>query len=374
MQPLSATSFHPENRVGTPPSSESFRPQYPASIPRSFHVEVAPDVSLYVEEYGNPAGIPVVFFHGGPGIRFKSTDHQWFNPEKYRIIMPQQRGTWGCTPSAYDFYVPASTFQEVRIETLAEDMEALRKALNINQWLVFGGSWGSTLATFYGQEYPSSCLGLVLRGIFLATPKENALFLDRERHRRQCGERWKDQALDRLVDYARLKGFDLSFEDTPSIYAAYRELSVLQDDRIAQRIWAAFEEFVDEPTEENFAILMDDDPERTTEEQRSIGIWETLLMDSVSREHNLLAPENLKKLSGVPIEIVQGKEDKLCHHSIAQELVDGLSQAGCKVEYALIEGGGHSPYHVGMTDALVRACDCFAETASFCTEANLLGL
>ncbi|MES2198709.1 MAG: hypothetical protein V4489_00880, partial [Chlamydiota bacterium] len=78
------------------------RTQYKATTPVISNVEVAPNWTIYVEESGNPNGIPVVFFHGGPGIKFRATDHQWFNPEKYRIIVFQQRGTSNCTPSAMD--------------------------------------------------------------------------------------------------------------------------------------------------------------------------------------------------------------------------------------------------------------------------------
>lgn len=343
----------------------SLRAQYPATVGKAFQVTVAPGWSIHVEETGNPDGIPVVFVHGGPGICYRDTDRQWFDPERYRIITFQQRGTNKCTPSAYDTNTSSQVFKDVTIQTLVEDMEVLREHLNIDKWLVFGGSWGSTLSTFYAQERSQSCLGVVLRGVFLATHKENALFFNRERHERQCGDRWRPEVLDRIISYAASKGFSISFDNMPDIYQAYRILCVERDDRIAQRIWHGFEEFVDDPTEGNFEMVMSDDLE-TTGESRSIGIWETQMMDLVARNYNLLDPSRLQKLQGLPIQIVQGANDNLCHHSIAQELYDGLKGAGAKVKYTLVPGGGHSPYSTpGMIDALISATDTFAENREF---------
>lgn len=339
--------------------------QHRATTPIVSKVEVAPGVLLHVEESGNPAGIPAVFFHGGPGIKFSPKDHQWFDPDKYRVIAFQQRGTWGCTPSANDSVTPSQTFKDVTIQTVAEDIEALRKHLGIEKWLVFGGSWGSALSVYYAQQYPESCSGLVLRGIYLASHGENALFIDRARHAKQCGQYWKDEALDRIVNYAKSKGLAADLQDPPTVYAAYRELCVLRDDRIAQRIWAAFEDFVDDPKdEENYNRLMNDERE-TTPNDRSTGIWETLMMDSVSRSYDMLDAANLAKLNGIKVQVVQGASDNLCHPSVAEKLVEGMKTAGCQVRYSLVEGGPHSPHHPGMTDALVRATDNFAKCGDF---------
>ena len=356
---------HSEDFAVQTPSVTKLRELHkPTSIKR-FTVEVEPGWSIYVEESGNPQGIPAVFFHGGPGIRFSETDHQWFDPEKYRIVVFQQRGTWGCTPSAEDFLTSSQTFKDVTIQTLVYDIEVLRKQLNIEKWVVFGGSWGSALSVFYAQEYPERCLGIIVQGIFLVTYKENALFLNRTRHERQCGDDWKQEALDRIVVYARSKGLEVSLDDTPGIYAAYRELCVIHDDRTAQRIWTAFEEFVDDPKNiRAFERLMTDALE-TTPEERSSGIWETLMMDSVSRTYNLLEQSRLRSLCKVPVQVVQGAKDNLCHHTIAEELVDGLKSIGCDVKYTLVEDGPHETDHPAMIDALIQATDTFAVSKNF---------
>jgi proline iminopeptidase len=374
--PVSSVSstFAHSNSIGGVAKSDELRPPHKITAPIKSMIEVAPGVSVYVEESGNPQGIPAVFVHGGPGYYFRRadhksgySDHQWFDPEKYRIIAFQQRGTQLCEPNVHNQETHPKIFQNVTIRTLADDMEAIRKKLNIDKWLVFGGSWGSAMSVFYAEQYPTSCLGLVVRGIFMISHKENALFLDGARYAKQSGEKWNPKALDRVVDYARSKGFDVSLENPADIYQAYSDLCVLQDDRTAQRIWTNFEDYADDPSDdcEAFQRLMSDATD-ATDHERCVGVWETLLMNNVAKKEALLAPSRLANLRGLPVKVVQGAKDNLCHPMIAQALVDGLVDAGCDVTYSLVEGGTHSPVgHPGMTDALVRATDAFANTKHF---------
>lgn len=224
--------------------SQGLRTQHKASEIKSYYVELkncSNNVSIYVEESGNPYGIPVVFVHGGPGANFKPTDHQWFDPEKYRIIAYQQRGTHNCIPSAEDLKYDVSNFNNVGIDTLANDMEALRKALNIDQWLVFGGSWGSTLSLYYAQNYPNACAGLVLRGIFLSSESELADFFTEEKLSERV-KKWNKTALDCLYNYARQQGE----VPTPlTMCSIYRKLIVDKNDLVAARLWTAFENYIE---------------------------------------------------------------------------------------------------------------------------------
>src|SRR3712207_2868841 len=125
--------------------------------------------TLYWEESGNPDGIPVVYVHGGPGGGSSPEKRQWFDPDSYRIILFDQRAAFRSTP--------VGDVRNNTTQLLVEDMEALRKMLGIDKWLVTGGSWGTTLSLAYGQTYPDACLGFVLRGIFLGTPDEIDWFL-----------------------------------------------------------------------------------------------------------------------------------------------------------------------------------------------------
>ena len=119
---------------------------------------------LYIEESGNPQGIPVLFLHGGPGAGTEPYHRCFFNPQLYRIILFDQRGSGRSTPHAC---IEANTTQ-----SLVKDIEAIRNYLEVDKWLVFGGSWGSTLALVYAETHPDKVLGLVLRGIFLCRPEE----------------------------------------------------------------------------------------------------------------------------------------------------------------------------------------------------------
>ena len=124
---------------------------------------------MYFEQSGNPRGVPVVFLHGGPGAGSSPVHRQFFDPAFYRIVVFDQRGAGRSTPlgELADNTTPA----------LVGDMERLRTHLGIDRWLVFGGSWGSTLALAYAEHHPRRCLGLVLRGIFLCRPSEIDWFL-----------------------------------------------------------------------------------------------------------------------------------------------------------------------------------------------------
>ena len=124
---------------------------------------------IYYEQCGNPKGKPAVFLHGGPGGGAGKLSRRFFNPKKYRIILFDQRG---CGKSK-----PHTCLEENTTWHLVDDIESIRKKLQIEDWLVFGGSWGSTLAILYGIENPGRCLGFILRGIFLGTKTEINLFL-----------------------------------------------------------------------------------------------------------------------------------------------------------------------------------------------------
>ena len=138
---------------------------YPSIEPfNTFLLKVSNLHTLYIEESGNVLGKPVIFLHGGPGGGIEPIYRQYFNPEKWRIIIFCQRGCGASTPHA-----------ELRENTtwdLVSDIEKIRRYLNIEKWVVFGGSWGSTLAMSYAITYPNQCKALILRGIFMLREKE----------------------------------------------------------------------------------------------------------------------------------------------------------------------------------------------------------
>jgi len=139
--------------------------QFPAirSYRKQFISVTAPH-KLYVEESGNPDGIPVLFIHGGPGGGTATSDRCFFDPEKYRIILFDQRGSGISTPHA--------RLEDNNTAALIEDIETIRQTLDIERWVIFGGSWGSTLGLLYAQSYPKLVMGLILRGIFLCRDED----------------------------------------------------------------------------------------------------------------------------------------------------------------------------------------------------------
>lgn len=157
---------------------------FPAIKPfQTHHLDVGDQHTIYVEECGTKGKIPVIFLHGGPGAGCDPLHRQYFDPERYHIILFDQRGCGRSTPHAS---LAANTTQH-----LIDDMELIRKKLHINQWLVFGGSWGSTLALAYAETHPERVLQLVLRGIFLCR-KEDIDWFYQQGCSRLFPEAWQD--------------------------------------------------------------------------------------------------------------------------------------------------------------------------------------
>ena len=131
---------------------------------RSGYLQVSKLHTIHFEEYGNPRGKPLVFLHGGPGGGIDPIYHRYFDPKKWRIVLHDQRGCGKSTPF--------SELRENTTWTLVADIEKLREHLGIDRWVVFGGSWGSTLSLAYAETHPDRCRALVLRGIFLLRRRE----------------------------------------------------------------------------------------------------------------------------------------------------------------------------------------------------------
>ena len=136
----------------------------PFETNNSGYLDVGSGHSLYWEEAGLSSGIPIVYLHGGPGSGIEDSDRQYFDPTHYRSILFDQRGSGRSTPHA--------SLEDNTTWHLVEDMEKLRELLHVDKWIVFGGSWGSTLALAYAETHPDRCLGLVLRGIFTLQREE----------------------------------------------------------------------------------------------------------------------------------------------------------------------------------------------------------
>ena len=288
---------------------------------------------IYWEECGTPDGIPVVFLHGGPGAGASPTHRRFFDPAAYRIILFDQRGCGRSRPSA-----------EVRDNSTQEligDIEALRAELGVDRWLVFGGSWGSTLALAYGQAHPDRCLGFILRGIFLGRQTEIEWFLTGMRQ--IFPDAWQDFIAALPAD---AQG-DLSWE---TLLAAYYRRLTHPDPAVhlpAAHAWSQFETRASTllpapalPQEPNAATLA------ISRLEAHYFVHRIFLEDG-----QLLA--QVGRIRRLPCTIVQGRYDIVCPAVSAYD----LKQAWPEADLVMVPDAGHAALEPGIRAALVRATE-----------------
>ena len=293
---------------------------------------------MYWEECGNPQGIPVVFLHGGPGAGSTSAHRRFFDPQAYRIIVYDQRGAGRSRPLG-----------ELRDNTtphLIADLQTLREHLNIDRWLVFGGSWGSTLALAYAEAHPDRCLGLVLRGIFLCRKSEIDWFLYGLRS--IYPEPWE-----------KLSGF-LPPAERADLATNYHRRLVDPDPAVhmpAARAWSVYEGSCSTlmPSPDTVAYFAGD--------VVALGLARIeahyFINDIFLPENSLI--ENVGRLADIPGIIVQGRYDMVCPLVTAHELARAWPQA----VYRIIPNAGHSAWEPGIVAALVEATETFKRTGGF---------
>ncbi|KCZ91035.1 prolyl aminopeptidase [Hyphomonas jannaschiana VP2] len=291
---------------------------------------------IYWEESGNPKGVPVIALHGGPGGGSSPEMRRFFDPERYRIFLFDQRGCGRSTPH--------SELRENTTWDLVDDIEALRDHVGVNQWLVFGGSWGSTLSLAYGVTHPDRTLGLVLRGIFLVSKPEVQWFY-------QSGaSRLFPDAYDRYI--APIP----EDERDDLLMAFHRRLT--GDDRQtrieAARAWSRWEG-------ETLSIKGPlTTPPRFNEDDFVDAFARIECHYFVNRgffaSDNWLLEQCAEKLKDIPGVIVHGRYDVVTPLSTAW----ALSKAWPKAELHIVPDAGHSSMEPGIVDKLIQATDHFA--------------
>ncbi|MCU0525319.1 MAG: prolyl aminopeptidase [Elainella sp. Prado103] len=291
--------------------------------------------TLYYEQAGNPNGKPVVFLHGGPGGGIDPIYRQYFDPAQWRIVLFDQRGCGHSTPHA-ELY-------ENTTWDLVRDIEKLRQHLEIDRWVVFGGSWGSTLSLAYSQTHPESCVGLILRGIFLLRQKELRWFYQ-EGTSYLFPDAWE----------AYLRPIPAS-ERSDLIAAYYKRLTHIDPVVRAEaaRAWSIWEAstsklLVDPALQDKFGETHFADAFARIECHYFInrGFFDT--------EDQLL--QNCSRIRHLPIVIVQGRYDVVCPMISAWELHQALPEA----EFVIVSDAGHSMTEPGIRSALLDATDRFA--------------
>ena len=308
---------------------------YPPIEPYVRHTfEVDPPHRIHVQECGNPRGIPVLFVHGGPGGGCEPYHRQYFDPQRYRVILFDQRG---CGRSS-----PRAELQANTTQALLADMELIRVQLGIDQWLLFGGSWGSTLSLVYSETFPERVLGLVLRGIFLCRRQDIQWF-------------YQDGASRLFPDYWRDFVAPVQPSQRDDMVAAYYELLTGEDEvkrLAAARAWSVWEgrtstlrsnpALVEHFGDARFALSM-------------ARIECHYFFNNCWLEPNQIL-DRADRLHGIPGVIVQGRYDVVC----PMDQADALHRAWPAARLEVVEGAGHSAAEPGIIDALLRATDGFA--------------
>lgn len=308
---------------------------YPEIKPYQRHqLEVDSGHSIYVDESGNPDGIPVLFVHGGPGAGCGRYDRRYFDPEVYRIILFDQRGSGRSTPHA--------SIENNTTQKLVEDMETIRAALSVEAWVLFGGSWGSTLGLVYAETHPERVLGLILRGVFLC---------------RQQDLRWFYQDCARQVfpDYWRefIQPIPVNERDN-IIKAYYRRLT--SDNEIekmsAAKAWSLWEGRCATLRPNHDVVESFSRPHRALSLARIEAHY--FINGAFLDENQIL--RDADKLAGIPGIIVHGRYDMICPLDNAFE----LQKVWPGAELQIIREGGHSASEPGVLDALMRATEDMA--------------
>ena len=286
--------------------------------------------AVWFEQSGRPDGEPVVFLHGGPGSGCVAAHRRFFDPQRWRAILFDQRGCGRSTP--------LGGVADNTIAHLVQDMERLRRLLGIERWTVFGGSWGSTLALAYAQAHPERVRALVLRGIFLARRDE----ID-----------WFVNGLRRFLPEVSTHFSDLVPQAHRGDALGWYHAAVFGDDPAlavrAARTWSSVES----------AAMMLTQPGRSGGEEPSDEVilakarvqLHYIASGGFLREAELL--EGATSLAAIPTWIVQGRLDTICPPQTAVELAHAMPHARLRV----IEGAGHSAFEPGIADALIAALE-----------------
>lgn len=315
---------------------DSLSPLFPVLTPNRHGMLAVDDLhTIYWEECGNPDGIPVLFLHGGPGAGLSPQHRRFFDPQRYRVILFDQRGAGKSTP--------LGEWRNNTTQLLIEDIEVLRAQFGITQWLVFGGSWGSTLALAYGQAHPEACLGFVLRGIFLCTQAEIDWFIE--------GVRWFYPEL-----YAEFAA-PIPLEERGDLLAAYVKRILSSDPAVywpAARAWSRFE---------GRRVYLMPQPEDAPNDALDLGVGrlESHYMANLGffEEDQLI--RNMGRIAHLPAVIVQGRYDAICPPLSAYR----LQQAWPGAQLEMIPDAGHGALEHGIASALVRATERFVPGRGF---------
>ena len=312
---------------------------YPEISPyHTFFLETGTQHAVYVEQSGNPDGIPVIFLHGGPCSGTKPDHRRFFNPDFYHIILFDQRG---CGLS-----VPFGELEHNSTQDLIDDMERIRLHLGVEQWLLFGGSWGAALALLYAQQQPDKVRGMIIRAVFLARQQDLEWFA-------KVGvnliypEQWQ-RLLESIPEPSRK-------ELISGLCAALGGNDEVAKRRVAKE-WQAWGGQV--------ALGNDYMPDRQNEHVTEKMVKQVGMELHYAKHHYFVTEnqilENCALLRNIPTVIIHGREDLVCPIEAGMKLHQALPEA----DYIILPNAGHIAQGAEMIDALVSATDKFVKVLS----------
>ena len=313
--------------------NEYFSPIEPFNV---FKLKVSDLHTLHVEESGNQNGKPVIFLHGGPGGGIEPIYRQYFDPQKWRIIIFDQRGCGQSTPS--------SELTDNTTWDLVNDIEKIRQYLNIEKWVVFGGSWGSTLSLSYAVTHPDRCIALILRGIFLLREKELQWF-------------YQEGASYIYPDAWEKYLKPIPNEERHDMMKAYYKI-LTGDDQDARfeaaKAWAIWEASTSKLIQNKKSL-------HHFEDQNIADIFARIechyFVNKGFFEYDGWLLDQIEKIRHIPSVIVQGRYDVVCPMITAWE----LHQKWPEADFHIIQDSGHSMLEVGIRDKLIEYTNKFIE-------------
>lgn len=292
--------------------------------------------TLHIEQCGNPKGRPIVFLHGGPGGGVSADHRRFFDPDHYRIILFDQRGSGKSTPAA--------ELKENTTWDLVNDIEKIRKHLDIQDWIVFGGSWGSTLALAYAETHPEKVKALILRGIFLCRPSEIKWFY-------QFG------ASEIFPDVWESYFNHIPAEERHDFVSAYYKRLTDNDANIrlnAAKVWSKWEAATSRLLVNIKSIEEFDDPTFALQFARIECHY--FMNNAFFNTDNYLI-ENIEKIKHIPTTIIQGRYDVVCPARSAWDLHRAFPAA----ELHIIPDCGHAASEPGIRSKLIETTNKYKQ-------------
>jgi proline iminopeptidase len=312
------------------------RTLYPKILPYDQQwLEVGEGHQLYLEQSGNPSGIPVIYFHGGPGGGSSENHRRYFDPQIYRIILFDQRGCGRSNPSP--------SIESNTTAHLIRDVELIRESLDIKEWLISGGSWGTTLALVYGIEYPKKVLGFILRGIFLASQVEYEWLYDNQGVSRFFPEYYQD-----FIEHLPKERHQNSLFAYSQLLNSENEIAAIS----ASKAWYLWELRLSTIEHHHIGMAQVEDAHQAL---CMAKISSHYFINNCFIDENYIL-NNIDKINDIPAILLHGRYDMVCQLAIAHNLAEQWDNAHLHI----LPQAGHSGFERQTIDAFCKATDTMA--------------